>query len=315
MTRAFRRAPFLLVLLAGCVNTPPPAGPPRDAVLANAMTSARLAYERGLTTEAAALYGQALRRARHTDDAGAIADAAYNLAAALMEARDYGAARQALLESEAETRRGGGNVADVLLLRAKVARVTGSTTEAVALARRVLTDPASRPGATHRVQAHVLQGEVAAEAQDWAAAADHVRLAQAALGRTGDRVSPSLLATQVWLRGAIALRRGDWATAAPLHDRQADLLRQARRYADMAEALAESAQIWSRLGRPAEAATRFYRAARSWGAQGQIPRARSLLLDASKAARDAGDEQLLALIRALQSEWGDPETQPAPGPP
>lgn len=311
MTRFARSGPCLLVLLTGCFNAPLPKGPPPDAVLTNAMASARLAFERGMNSEAVVLYRQALDRAREMDDASAIANAAYNLAAAQVQAGAYADARLALLEAEAETRRGGGNVADVLLMRAKVARLSGMTSEAAALADRVLADPASRPASAHRVQVHVLKGDVAAEEGNWAAAAEQARLAQDALGRAGETVSPALLAGIVGLRGQISLGRGELPAAAQFYDRRADLLRQARLYRDMAGAMAQSARIWARLERPAEAGPRFYRAARTAGAQGDAGRARALLSEAADSARAANDRQLLSLVQALRVEWDGPLTQPA----
>jgi tetratricopeptide (TPR) repeat protein len=308
-------SPTLLVsLTAGCFNAPPPTGPPRDAVLTNAMTSGRLAFERGLNAEAVGLYRQALDRAREMDDAVAIADASYNLGAARVRAGDYAGAAAALLESEAEARRAGRNVADVLLLRARAARLNRTPSEAVALADRVLTDPASRPTAGHRVQAHVLKGEVAVEEGNWPVAEEQARLARDALGRIGANVSPALLGGVVGLRGGIARGRGNLREAARLFDRRADLLRQARLYRDMADAIADSAQAWMSLERPTEAGPRFYRAARAAAAQGDIARAHLLLSQASDAARAARDERLLALIGALRIEWDGPITQPATKP-
>jgi tetratricopeptide (TPR) repeat protein len=280
-------------------------------VLTNAMTSGRLAFERGLNTEAVVLYRQALDRAREMDDAVAVSDVSYNLAAALVRAGDYAGAAAALLESDAEARRARGNVADVLLLRAKVALLNRTPSEAVALADRVLTDPASRPTAEHRVQAHVLKGEVAAEEGNWSVADLEARLARDGLGRSGDTVSPALLAGVVGLRGRVARGRGNLSETAPLFDRRADLLRQARLYRDMTDAIADSAQVWMSLGEPTEAGPRFYRAARAAAAQGDAARARSLLSQASEAAGAARDERLLALIGALRSEWDGGTTRPA----
>ena len=304
---------LLLFVAGGCFNAPPPTGPPRDAVLTNAMASARLAFEQGLNAEAVALYRQALDRAREMDDAGAIADASYNLAAALVQAGEGARAAAALLESEAEARRAGGNVADVLLLRAKVARLNRAPAEAVALADRVLTDSASRPTTGHRVQAHVLKGEVAVDEENWSVAEAQADLARDALGKIGDRASPALLAGVVGLRGRVARGRGDLGEAARLFDRQADLLRQSRLYQDMADAIADSAEAWMSLATPAEAGPRFYRAARAAAAQGDETRARSLLAKAAEAADAAGDERLLALIGALRIERDGGIAQPATG--
>jgi ATP/maltotriose-dependent transcriptional regulator MalT len=245
------------------------------------------------------------------DDAAAIADASYNLAAAQVRAGDYAGAAAALLESETEGRRARRNVADVLLLRARVARLNGTPAEAVALADRVLADRASRPATAHRVQAHVLKGEVAAEEGNWPVAEAQARLARNALGRSGDTASPALLAGVVGLRAQVARGRGNLAEAARLFDRRADLLRRGRLYRDMADAIADSAQAWASLGRTAEAAPRFYRAARAAAAQGDAARARSLLAQASEAVAATGDERLLALVRDLRIEWDGGSTQPA----
>ena len=300
-----------LLLVTGCSNAPLPTGPPRDVVLTSAMTSGRLAFERGLNTEAVVLYRQALDRAREMDDAVAIADASYNLAAALVRAGDYAGAAAALPESEAEAGRAGGSLADVLLLRAKVARLNRTPSDAKSLADRVLNDRASRPTAAHRVQAHVLKGEVAVEEQNWPLAQQQASLAQNALGRVGATVSPALLAGVVGLRGEIARGSGKLAEAARLFDRRANLLRKARLYRDMADSIADSAQVWMSLGKPAEAGPRFYRAARASAAQGDAARARSLLTQASHAAGAAGDVQLQALIAALRIEWDGPSTLPS----
>ena len=302
---------FLLFFAIGCFNARVPTGPPPDAVLTNAMTSGRLAFERGLNPEAVSLYRQALDRAREMDDAVAIADASYNLAAALVRGGEGARAATALLESEAEARRAGGNVADVLLLRAKVARLNGAPAEAVELADRVLTDPASRPTTGHRVQAHVLKGEVAVEEKNWSVAEAQVSLARDALGRVGGTASPAVLAGVVGLRAQVARGRGNLREAGPLFDRRADLLRQSGLYQEMTDAIADSADVWMSLGMPAEAGPRFYRAARAASAQGDETRARSLLSKASEAGDAARDERLLALVGALQIEWNRGTTQPA----
>jgi hypothetical protein len=192
-----------------------------------------------------------------------------------------------------------------------VARLNRTPSEAVVLADRVFNDSASRPTRGQRALAHVLKGEVAVEERNWPVAGEQARLARDALGRIGDTVSPALLAGVVGLRGRVARGRGDLGEAAQLFDRRADLLRQARLYRDMTDAIADSAEAWMSLGRPAEAGQRFYRAARAAAAQGDAARARSLLSQASDAAGAARDEELLALVRALRIEWDGGSTQPA----
>src|SRR5438045_2154785 len=76
-----------------------------DSELTAATTAAQLAFGQDRIELAAQLYARALTRARAMDDASAIADAAYNLAACLTELGQYSRALVQLDEAEAEAQR------------------------------------------------------------------------------------------------------------------------------------------------------------------------------------------------------------------
>ena len=278
-------APALAALAGGCFNAPPPKGPQVDSELAQDDAAARLAFSRGAADQAVTLFRRALDRARVMDDAAEIAKAAYNVGAALIRDGKYDAARAALLEAEAETVRSGGNTADVLLLEAKAAQLQDESADALALADRIVTDKTLRPTDSHRLQAHVLRGEVAVEL-------GQNDLAQAELAKAtrllGDARSPALRAGVLGLRGRIEHARHSPSKAAGLFDEQAGLLRRAALYRDMARAESRAAAAYLDAGQPVPAAERFYQAGRSFAAQGDSAEARRLLASAFSAAERRG---------------------------
>lgn len=75
---------LVVVLLAGCSS--PPTKVPEDASLARLNHAGEIAYVQEHPDQAADEYRQALERARARDDAGAIADAGFNLATAQLRA-------------------------------------------------------------------------------------------------------------------------------------------------------------------------------------------------------------------------------------
>ena len=263
---------------------------------------------RGRHAEAITLYRRALRRARAIDDPTAIADSAYNLGACLLQANRPDEARTALTDSEAETVRAaarpgsGANLADVLLLEARAALLAGRPEDAVAYATRLTTDRASHPSPAEQVQADALKGNIACDARDLAAA--QRELAQARRDE-GDRTEPATRAAADGLEGRIRVLSGDPARAAPLFDRQAEALRQAELYHEMALALARAGRAWADAGVPALAADRMFRAARSLASQGageDRDESDGLLREAADAARRAGNAALLDRVAALRDD-------------
>jgi len=75
-----RRCLAVIALLAGCSS--PPKGPPDDAALTRLGHAGDIAFNLEQPAQAAEQYRAALARARTRDDAAAIADAGFNLAAA-----------------------------------------------------------------------------------------------------------------------------------------------------------------------------------------------------------------------------------------
>jgi thioredoxin-like negative regulator of GroEL len=105
-----------------------------DARLSNLASAGRLAFEQGSLTAAARYYTAALERARVMDNAGEIANAAYNLAACMIETGQYTAALRLLEEAGMESRRAGRDAADIRLLTARTERLTGNSGAATIIA-------------------------------------------------------------------------------------------------------------------------------------------------------------------------------------
>lgn len=287
-----------LAFLAGCASPGPLAGPPADPELTRAARSGRAAFERGAVSEAITFYARALGRARVLDDAGGIGDAAYNLAVCQAAVGQYDQARELLREAAAEVRRAQGNLADILLVEAKVAHSQGRPAEARRLAERVLSDSASAPTSAHRAQVATLLGNLALEAGQLA-------LARAELTRGQGLAVDSDLAVQAEverLAARIALLEGTANAAALARDREAALWRRARRYPEMARALAGAAMAYQAAGQTALGAERFFRAARSGWAQGESDVAMQYVRHAIALAEAAGERSLLERAAALQAE-------------
>ena len=296
-----------MLLLGGCLfNAPPPKEPAADPELAQETAAARLAFQRGANEQAITLYRRALDRARVMDDAGEIGKAAYNLAAALVRAGQYDAARGVLREAEAETLRAGVNAADVLLLEAKVAHLQDEPTDALVLADRVLTEPTSKPDDAHRLQVHVLRGEVGLDLNQRDLAQSELARAQKLLGGGDNRENPALRAAVQGLGARVSQTGGDPAKAAAGFDRQAEGLRQAYLYRDMARALSRAGGAYRDAGRSDLAADRLYRAARSFHAQDDAAEARRLIDAALSLAQQTNDTELIDRIRVLRKDLVGP---------
>lgn len=101
-----------------------------DRPLARESRKAVEAFHFGYDDEAVVRHRAALRRAWELDDAEAIANTAYNLAACWAAMQHWEPARQALAEARAELRRSGQSEVDAWLLEAKIARAQGRWEEA-----------------------------------------------------------------------------------------------------------------------------------------------------------------------------------------
>ena len=113
------------------------------------------------------------------DDAREISDSAYNLAATLTRSAgpdDLPHARRLLEESRRASVAIGGDITTVLLLEAKVSRLQGDKQASASLAEQVLADP--HLSRSSRLSAHLLKGELAADADDIPHVKEHLESAR-----------------------------------------------------------------------------------------------------------------------------------------
>jgi hypothetical protein len=198
----------------------------------------------------------------------------------------------------------------VLLVRARLAyaRHGGAGNpdpELDAAIAAVLDDPRSAPTPLHRLQVAVLRAEIACDRGDPAAAGRHLDEARGLAGGTGPGVAAVPAAVWAGIAGAsgrLHALRGDPRSAAAAFDEQAGLARQARRFADMARALARAGEAHAAAGDPRLGADRLYRSAASYLAQGEGHRAADALAGAWAAIARAEDPLLSRLITGLRQE-------------
>ncbi len=287
------------LMLTSCTTSARPKEEAIDAEFAAAMSAGRVAFDQGLTEQAATLYQRALQRARVMDSAAAIGDAAYNLAACHIQLGQFEKARFLLAEAKAEVLSVQGDISDILLVEAKAARLQGQPDEALALTEQVLSDAEATSTNNHRVQAHLLRGQMACDQNDAALATRELQMAAKFAAGVSDS---GLHAGLSRLAGRVHLIKKEPVRAAREFDREAFLLQQAKQYAQMASALQSAAESYLIAGNYRLAADRYFRAARSSFAQGQNSAALKLGNLALSAADDAADQMAVARARALLNE-------------
>jgi len=269
-----------------------------DAELARLNNSARAAYNREALETAATLYEQALTRARALDTALAIGNAAYNLAICRLAQGENEKASHLLREAEIELIRAQAGLADVLLVKAKLAQLQGRHDDARRLIQRLLSDPASAPAASHRVEAALVRGQLACD--DGETARARAELDEAT--RQGAALSePVLQAAGENLAGRINLLEKKPAEAAGHFDRESVLYQEARQPRELAAALRRAGEAWREASQPGLAAERFFRAARCSFAQGdpvEAVRCVELSLSLAAAARDDALQQRVLQLQA-----------------
>jgi hypothetical protein len=263
------------------------------------MSAGRVAFDRGLVEQAATLYQQALKRAHTMDNAAAIGDAAYNLAACRIRLGQLEQARSLLAEAKSEILSFRGNITDIQLVEAKVAWLQGNQKEALSFTEQILSLPATTITNDQRLQIYVLRGQIACDRGDVALALQELQMAEKFAVGASDAALPAGLFR---LAGRIHLIQKEPMMAAKEFDREAFLLRQAERYAQMVRALKSAAESYLRAGNYSLAANRFFRSARSAFAQGEIPEALKSGQLALTAANTAGDPTAIARIQALLNE-------------
>ncbi len=287
------------LVLTSCTTSARPKEEAIDAEFAVAMSAGRSAFDQGLIEQAATLYQRALKRARVMDSAMAIGDAAYNLAACHIRLGQFEKASALLAEAKTEVLSVRGDISDIVLVEAKVARLQGRPAEALALTEQVLSGAVATSTNSHRLQAHLLRGQIACDKGDAALAVQQLQMAEkfaTGMSDAGIRAGLSRLAGRIYLIQKEPVR------AAREFDRETFLLQQAEQYAQMASALQRAAASYLQAGNYRLAADRYFRAARSSFAQGQNSAALELGNLALSAADNAADQKAVARARALLNE-------------
>jgi tetratricopeptide (TPR) repeat protein len=286
-------------LLVGCGPGPEPrlSAVQEDIALAKANNLARQAWAKGLYAQAAEHYAAALWRARGMDAPRPIADAAYNLAACQLRLGRPDEAATLLQIAEAEMTRTGGATAEILLLQSTAQRRLGHLDQADLRARRAI----EAPGADGQVRA-LAQASLAASALERGqldqAETDLAGAFQGAADATAETRS-----TLLGVRGDLHAARNKWGRAGQAYDRQAELLRFAGLFEQMARALEQAGMAYQRAADPALAADRFFRAARSLLGLGMQQEGLALAQRADNQARAADAPDLAERIARMQRQW------------
>jgi tetratricopeptide (TPR) repeat protein len=284
----------VVFLSASCASPGPEPGVERgDTVVVQASSAARLAYERGDFGQAQKLYRRALTRAWAINDAGSAADAAYNLAMSEIGLGDYDEAALLLRQAYYDAVRASSNTAEIQMVRAKVAFLRMQPSQALMFVDEIA---ASKPSQSIILQATILRGQMFGDAGDEDAAKSELRAAESLVASSQTGHSASVGADVAKLAGTVSRLEGKPAIAAHAFDDEAELLRIAHRYRDMAYALARAAKAYLEAGQQALAADRFFLAARSLEGHGDLAAATTLVSSSLSAANSAADHD--AQIRA-----------------
>ena len=253
---------MVLALLAGCSS--PPKGDPEDPTLTRLGHAGDIAFNLEQPDQAAEQYRAALARARTRDDAGAIADAGFNLATAELRAGKPRDAMRTAAEMQAELGRRGVVDSDFALISATASFRLDDLSGADSVAAGLTSgkDPALVNAAWF------LRGLIAD------ARGDRIGLEKAAASMTpaADPADVLELRSRLTHDRAFAMRA-------------ADLRRDGLDYRGMARALALAARFTSDAP---VAADLYLRAGRSAAAQGDRAEARAWLGKARDLATDAG---------------------------
>jgi tetratricopeptide (TPR) repeat protein len=282
-----------LVLAACGGDGPADTGPPVDVKLDQANKAGTQALSMDLPSLAVRQYKVALSRAYERDDAGAIADVAYNLALAQMKAGEPKAAIATAREARGELERRRAPVpSELMLVQAAAAYRSGDLGGAAAAAQEVLDKGAKDPDAVPR--AWFIRGLVAADRGDGAG------LAQAIAALPPSK-QPDLEADRQELQGRALLLAGQPAEALTVFEQSATNRQQALDYRGMARALSLAGDAALRSNRSADAADLFLRAGRSALLQGDTATATPLLRRAEDLGKQTGQTGIVQeVIRLLK---------------
>lgn len=297
---------FLVVLLTVCLAGLLPAscsGPePRqegDSEFLHLTEAAQEAFCAGRAERAAVLFRQARQRAWILDDAAAMGDAAYNLAACLLSLGEADPARLYLAEALDQARRTGSSPADALLLDAEAARLQGKSAEADQICLQVLSLPDRMAAESRRLQAMLLRARLAC---DSGAAEEAVARLEEADDLLSDVRLPRLTAAAARLEGEVHMMAGAWGKAGDAFDREAGSWKEAGIHREMAGALVRAGECYKDAGEPGRAVDRLVRATRSLFAQGEKTTALVYAELSLDTAEQAGDEAAVRRCQALLDE-------------
>lgn len=285
------------LLVAGCATAP--KAKPVDPQLSRLTSAARVMFERGSAGSAARLYLRALDKARAADDPFEIGKTAYNLGACMIEMGQYDEARGLLKEAEVEFKRTDREIADIVLLDAKAARLAGRYDEAVQRAEEVLPAVETGDEDAYRAQVHLLKAQVACDRGEAAWARKELGKAEKTLEGLSDVM---LEAEAAGAAGRVLLLERSPGKAATEFDRQANLYKKAGRYRPMAQALGRAGQAFAEANDPFHAGDRFYRSARSLFAQGDDVGALKMMDAGLAAAEKCSDKDSIERTAALFKE-------------
>jgi tetratricopeptide (TPR) repeat protein len=164
-TRPAVLSPLAALALAACGGGPVDTGPPTDVKLDQANRAGTQALSVDMPSLAVREYKVALARAYERDDAGAIADVAYNLALAQMKSGDSKAALATLRDARADLdRRHVPIPAELFLVEAAASYRIGDYVGASAAAQQALDRQAKDPDTVPR--AWFIRGLVAGGGRD-----------------------------------------------------------------------------------------------------------------------------------------------------
>lgn len=282
----------IVLAVGGCAS---PLEIRRDPVIRRIVEDAREAYSAGQAGKAVRLYRAALCRAEEMDDAGEIARCAYNLGVSLAAAGDLAQAEAFLEETLASPGVSAEQAVDAWLARAKIARSQGRKGDTAAF---IVEGLKAAEGAGVReavVQIRLFAADFLVELGQTTRARSEVDQARKEIG---SKAPPAVRAQVEGAEGRLQMAEQDSEAAAGCFDREADLWKEVGRYREMAAALDAAGQAHEKNKAAGAAADRFFRAARSLYAAGDLARAQVLNAKAKRLA-ETGDAQLRSRIELL----------------
>ena len=284
------------LLLGGC-QAPRPAVSV-DPEIARLSGAARSAYLAGAPDRAIPLYRQALTRAELGDASDEIARNAYNLAVSLAATGGLAEAEALLDESLAASGLAGENAGNAYLAKARLARTRDRSDAALKAAQAALRAPEEGNGtASGRAQAHLLIAEICEGEGRRDEAWSHMGQARNELKRAA--AAPVLMADAERVEATLRMSAGAPAQAGPRFDAQAEWLKRAGKFREMAAALRSAGEAYEASRATDAAADRYLRAARSLYAAGDRPASAELLRRTENLQPAVGNSLLRTRIELL----------------